>query len=59
MLSLRQLNEKVQEIEHKNNLLEIKASQLTNQMRDLKVSYVSWINDMEAEKRAFIESLKF
>ena len=52
------LNERVQEIERKNNLLEIKASQLTNQMRGLKVSYVSWINEQEAKKRAFISSLK-
>lgn len=52
------LNERVQEIERKNNLLVIKASQLTRELRDLKVSYASWINDIEAEKRAFIASLK-
>jgi hypothetical protein len=58
MINLRQLDEKLQDIESKNALLEIKAKQITRDLRDLKVSYASWINDLEGEKRAFIASLK-
>jgi hypothetical protein len=58
MLNLRQLAEKLHDIESRNALLEIKAKQINRDLRDLKVSYASWINDLEGEKREFIASLK-